>query len=105
MVSERMQKEVDKCHTIVLVVDAVTYVALAITLVCQIIVMAFVLRSLIRPIVAIKDKMLQFAQGDIHDPFTLPEDDVTEVGLTTKAIKEFQGFQSEVIEDINYLLT
>ncbi|MBQ8567878.1 MAG: hypothetical protein IJ446_01530 [Oscillospiraceae bacterium] len=83
--------------------NIVTYIALAVTFAAQLILMGFVLIELIVPINKIQQKMTQFSEGDLHTPIDLAESN-TEIGCTVKAINEFRRFQSEIIDDIDYLL-
>lgn len=83
--------------------NVVTYIALAVTFAAQVILMGFVLIELIVPINKIQQKMMQFSEGDLHTPIDLRENG-TEIGSTVKAINEFSRFQSEIIDDIDYLL-
>ncbi len=100
----RMEKEVANCNALSTVADVVTYASLVVTLIFQIVVMLFVINELIAPIVKIKDKMEGFLEGNMHEPFDVEADDVTEIGQTAAAIQKFQSYQAEIIDDINYLL-
>ena len=102
-VQARMTKKVESCNALVTVSNVITYIALAVTLVVQFMLMMFVLKELIVPITKIERKMMQFAQGDMHEPFDIRESN-TEIGRTAAAINEFQSFQNAIIGDIdNYL--
>ncbi len=103
-IQTRMQKKVDGLQIKSEIADAVTYVALCITFAAQILLMVFVLKELIMPIIKIKGKMEEFARGDIHKPMDMREDD-TEIGMTVAAINHFQKYQMEIIDDINYFLS
>ena len=80
-----------------------SYLAIAITLLVQIVIVKFVLTELLSPIVKFRGKMLEFADGNLDGILDLPEDN-TEIGETELAIHEFQRFQKEVIADIDYQL-
>ncbi len=101
--SVRMQERIDYDQTWIAFSNALTYIALLITFAVQIVLMLFVLKQLISPILKIEAKMLDFAEGNMRDPMDYPEND-TEIGKTVKAINYFQKFQTEIIDDINYLL-
>ncbi len=101
--SVRMQERIDYDQTWITFSNALTYIALLITFAVQIVLMLFVLKQLISPILKIEAKMLDFAEGNMRDPMDYPEND-TEIGKTVKAINYFQKFQTEIIDDINYLL-
>ena len=102
-IQQRVQHDVDVQATFVTIVSAVAYVLVFITMVAQIILVRFILSELLDPIVKIRGVMVEFARGNLSSDVTLPEDD-TEIGETGRAIKDFQGFQKEVIEDIDDLL-
>ena len=102
-VQNRMEEKISKCKTETNIANVITYIALAITLAVQFLLMLFVLKELILPIIKIEKKMIQFSEGDMHEPFDLASDN-TEIGKTAAAIKEFQNFQIEIIEDIDYYL-
>ena len=104
MISTRMHEEVVRCEKNSYIADGITYIALIITFAIQVVVMTFVLRSLLQPVLKIASKMGEFAEGNIHNKLDIPEND-TEIGMTAKAINEFQSFQREIISDINYLLS
>ena len=102
-IADRLEVKIEKGHTEVLVADIFTYSILAITLVIQIMLVKFVLADLIVPMVKIEHHMQEFAEGNIHNTFDVKEDN-TEVGLTAKAMNDFQRFQKDIISDIKYLL-
>lgn len=79
------------------------YIAIAITMLVQIVIVKFVLTELINPIIKFRGKMIEFAVGNLEGALDLPEDN-TEIGETGLAIHEFQRFQKEVIADIDYQL-
>ncbi|MBQ8903647.1 MAG: hypothetical protein IJY73_05065, partial [Oscillospiraceae bacterium] len=93
--SVRMQERIDYDQTWITFSNALTYIALLITFAVQIVLMLFVLKQLISPILKIEAKMLDFAEGNMRDPMDYPEND-TEIGKTVKAINYFQKFQTEI---------
>lgn len=80
-----------------------SYIAIAITLLVQIVIIKFVLTELITPIMKFRKKMLEFADGNLEGILDFTEDN-TEIGETGLAISEFQQYQKEVIADIDYQL-
>lgn len=102
-VAERLETEIEKGHAEANIADTLTYIILAATFVIQIILVKFVLADLIVPIVKFEHHMQEFAEGNIHNTFDVKEDN-TEVGLTAKAMNDFQRFQQNIITDIKYLL-
>lgn len=101
--SKRMQERILYDQNWIAFSDTLTYIALSVTLVIQILLMLFVLTQLIRPILSIEAKMLDFSEGNMRTSIDYPENN-TEIGKTVKAINYFQRFQIEIIDDINYLL-
>ena len=104
LVQERADKNVKTANTDALICDCITYAVIVIALIFQVYLMVFVLKKLINPIIKIKDKMADFLKGDMHKPFDIEADNVTEIGQTAGAISEFQSYQADIIDDINYLL-
>ncbi len=80
-----------------------SYSAIAVTMLVQIVIIKFVLTELINPIVKFRKKMLEFADGNLEGSLDFAEDN-TEIGETGLAISEFQRYQKEVIADIDYQL-
>ena len=101
--SARMQERIVYDQNWIAFSDTLTYIALVVTFAIQIVLMLFVLRQLISPILKIEAKMLAFAEGNMRDAIDYPENE-TEIGKTVKAINYFQRFQIEIIDDINYML-
>lgn len=102
-VSSRMNDKIAQNNTICNIADVVTYVSIVVAFILQMMVMTFVLKELIAPIIKIKDKMHDFLEGDMHSEFDIAVDD-TEIGQTADSVRTFQKYQSEIIDDINYLL-
>ncbi len=103
LIQDRMQNKVSNYAKAMTICDIAQYIAIFVTIVIQVIVVLFVFRELIKPIVATEKKMLDFVRGDIHSEFNIRIDN-TEVGQTAKAISDFQTYQQDIISDINYLL-
>ena len=101
--SARMKERIAYDQTWVAFSDTLTFIALLVTLAIQIVLMLFVLKQLISPILKIEAKMLDFSEGNMSEPVNYPENN-TEIGMTIRAINYFQRFQTEIINDINYLL-
>lgn len=103
LIQDRMQNTVSGYQTAMMFCDIGQYIAIGVTILIQIIVVMFVFRELLKPIIVTEKKMKDFVRGDIHSEFTLKIDN-TEVGQTAKAIADFQAYQQDIISDINYLL-
>ncbi len=101
--SVRMQERIVYDQNWISFSNTLTYVAILITFAVQVVLMLFVLKQLISPIIKIEAKMLDFAEGNMGEPLDYAENE-TEIGKTVKAINYFRLFQTEIIDDINYLL-
>ena len=100
----RMAEEEESIHRIVDALTLVSYMCVLIMLLSQICSLTFVLKELIKPVLKIEKKMGEFAQGILSGEFGLVEND-TELGRTAKAINNLERFQSDMIGDIDYLLS
>ncbi len=100
----RTEAELEKYATQEVLMNTISYVLMGLTLITQLVLMGFILLKLVTPLVKIKDKMEEFREGNMRNPIDIPEDN-TELGKTSRAIGEFQDFQRQIIDDINYLLS
>ncbi len=101
---KRMQKLVDRENSKFLLMVGLVLIEIIIMFAVQIFFVHFVLHELINPILKIEKKMVEISNGNINSEFDLKIDN-TETGQTAKAVHEFQEFQNEIIQDIDYLLT
>ncbi len=100
----RTKQEEAKLLVLVGVLTVFAAISVVTTLVVQGFMVRFVMSELIQPILKIHDKVGELAQGDLDSAFDLEEDN-TEIGETVYSMKEFQGFQKELIQDIDYQLS
>ncbi len=96
--------ERDHLQKIVSVLAIIAAFAAIAVLLVQIYIVRFVLKELIRPILKIRNQAESLAEGNLNTSLDLPEDN-TEVGETVRAMNDFQKFQKELIQDIDYLLS
>ncbi len=104
---EEMEKRTDKeladQGTTEIFATTVTFALLILTLATQGVLMYFVLTNLVAPLIKIKEKMEEFTEGNMRNRIDIPENN-TELGKTSRAFREFQEFQTRIVNDINYLL-
>ena len=103
-IETRTEMEINALSATEKITTIATIALLALTLLTQIVLMGYILKNLVSPIIKIKDKMESFSKGDMRSPFNLEENE-TETGRTARAVREFQDFQIKVIDDIAYLLS
>ena len=103
-IEQRMEEEELKIERTVNILSVVSYVCVVVMLISQVYVILFVLRELIAPLLKIEKKMVEFSEGNLSGEFDLVEND-TELGRTAHAIKKLQIFQSDMMQDMDYLLS
>ena len=104
VIETRTEQEISEKSKVEIMAGVVSFVLLGLSLITQIVLMRFILKDLIAPLIKIKDHMEKFNQGDMRSQFDLEENE-TETGRTARAVHSFQDFQIRVIDDINYLLS
>ncbi|MBQ7834397.1 MAG: methyl-accepting chemotaxis protein [Ruminiclostridium sp.] len=104
VIETRTEKEISSKSKVEVMAGVVSFILLGLTLITQGVLMWFILKGLIAPLIKIKDHMEKFNQGDMRSELVLDENE-TETGRTARAVHSFQNFQINVIDDINYLLS
>ncbi len=103
-VVSRQQHEVDAQAKFIKIMNFVAYVAAAIAVLALGILIVYVRRDIVAPVVKIAGGMQALAKGDLSYDLDM-EPDTSEVGRTVGAMVELENFQKDVIDDMNYLLT
>ena len=103
-VIERQQHEVDAQAKFIKIMNFVAYIAAAIAVLALGILIVYVRRDIVAPVVKIAGGMQALAKGDLSYDLDM-EPDTSEVGRTVGAMVELENFQKDVINDMNYLLT
>ncbi len=80
--------------------NAISCLLLILMVVFQNISVYFVLRKIIKPIVIVKDEMLQLANGNLSSIFTL-DSDTSEIGMLADSIHKTKTFLKTIIDDIS----
>lgn len=102
-IDQRTQAELDDLSGLMNLTFALTFVSLALVIVVQGAMIAYVSRSILRPMLAVRDNMNQMAQGDIDAELSVPAD-ATEIGQLATAMINTKRRTSIIIQDISQVL-
>ena len=103
-IQNRITKRIDKLTAVISGMTILAYGAILGTSALQIYLNWFVQKDLIRPVKKFCKEIEEFAQGNLQVKMDFKITD-TEVGEVAKALLEFQQYQRNLVEDIDYLLT
>lgn len=81
----------------------ITFAMLAVVVAIQIVIILYVTRNLLRPLVLIEKDMEEMAMGNLDHKLTLAEDK-TEVGQAVAAINRSKKKTSAIVKDIDYVM-
>lgn len=102
-IDQRTQAELDDLSGLMNLTFALTFVSLALVIVVQGAMIAYVSKSILRPMLAVRDNMNQMAKGDIDAELSVPADD-TEIGQLATAMINTKRRTSIIIQDISQVL-
>ncbi len=103
-IRNRVTKRIDQLTAVISGMTILAYGVIAGALAVQIYINHFVQKDLLRPIKKFCKRIKEFADGNLSVKMDLPTGD-TEIGEVGRALLEFQKYQKNLIEDIEYLLT
>ncbi len=103
-IQNRITKRIDKLTAVISGMTILAYGVILGTSALQIYLNWFVQKDLIRPVKKFCKEIQEFAQGNLQVKMDFKITD-TEVGEVAKALLEFQKYQRNLVEDIDYLLT
>ena len=103
-IQNRVTKRIDRLTALISGMTILAYGVIGGALVLQIYINHFVQKDLIRPIKIFCKRIKEFADGNLSVKMDVPTGD-TEIGEVGRALLEFQKYQKNLIEDIDYLLT
>lgn len=99
----RTLQEVQSLSTISTVIRVLMAVALFVVGVLQIFSMRLVRKRILRPIIAVRDQMVEISQGNLSAPFQW-EADTSEIGMLVASIQETKQELKKYIYDIDQKL-
>ncbi len=102
-VDERTQQELDRLSRLIDVTFNLTFVSLVLVMVVQVAMIAYVKRSIIKPMQIIRENMNRLAQGDIEAALIVPGDK-TDIGQLAQALNNTKERTGLIIRDISYVL-
>ncbi len=99
----RMEAEQNKCGDLIDRMFYLTFASLVLVVLLQIVVIVYVLRNILRPLLHIEENMKQMAKGNMNEILEVDEDG-TEVGDLASAINYTKQQTLAIIQDIDYVL-
>ena len=99
---QRMQEKQKDLEGLVTISMGAVVICLLLTMVMQFLVIRYVTKELLHPLVLIKENMKRIAAGDFDvEPASQMDD--TEIGELTAAVEDMKDRTSEIIDDIRYV--
>lgn len=102
-IENRMQEKLDSLSNIIDMSFYAVFFCLLVVGIIQMSIILYVNKRIISPILAIKENMLQMAQGNL-DTALFVEADQTEIGQLSFAVKDTKERTGRIIDDIGYVM-
>lgn len=102
-IEQRTQAALDDLNWTMNLTFALTFASLVLVIVVQGALIAYVTRSILYPMLAVRDNMNKMAQGDINAELSVPADG-TEIGQLATAMIDTKRRTSIIIQDISQVL-
>lgn len=102
-IAHRMQEKLDSLSNIINTSFTAVFLCLLLVAVVQMLVIFYVTKHLLSPILKIQKNMLQMAHGDLDTPLQIDEDP-TEIGQLAFAVKDTKARTALIIEDIGHMM-
>ncbi len=102
-IESRMAKKSDSLNNIIKISFYAAFLCLFLVAVVQMAVIFYVSKRLLKPVLAIKENMLQMAQGNLDTELKV-ESDQTEIGELAFAVKDTKKRTALIIEDISFVM-
>ncbi|WP_313527492.1 methyl-accepting chemotaxis protein [Anaerotignum sp.] len=99
----RMEEELNSLSRIIDMSFGAVFLCLLLVAIIQMVVIFYVNRRLLSPILAIKDNMMQMAQGNLEDVLAVGEDQ-TEIGQLAFAVNDTKERTNRIIKDIGFVM-
>ncbi|MEF9983627.1 MAG: methyl-accepting chemotaxis protein [Oscillospiraceae bacterium] len=103
-ITTRTDKNIEQNNTMVWLYTTINLIVLVIILLFQIMLVLFIIKKLLKPMIKVLNNMNAMSEGDLSSNFDLQED-TSEIGQLAYAMNKSRGFQKEIISDIKYLLS
>ncbi|MEG1895130.1 MAG: methyl-accepting chemotaxis protein [Oscillospiraceae bacterium] len=102
-ISTRTDASIARINFWVSIFTYTSYASLLLVFVVQLLMISFVTKKLLKPIIAIKENMQLMAGGDLTTSLAL-EEDTSEVGQAVSAVKSAKSRLKVIIDDIGFVL-
>ncbi len=103
VLDERVLNKVDNLHKTIILFNGISLALIIILVGLQAFGIFIVKKKIIKPIMAIRDEMAEFAKGNLHSQFSLTPD-TSEIGLLVNSIIESKTELCAYIEYISHAL-
>lgn len=104
MLDKRVQTNIDSLNIRSSIIGFITFIALILVVVMQFVIIIYIYKKVIAPIIAIKDAMLELSDGNLSGEFNLVSD-TSEIGMLTDSIHKTKHFLKFAISDTSVLLS
>jgi methyl-accepting chemotaxis protein len=102
-IQDRTESQLTELQGVISVSFLTVFVCLILVAIIQVVIICYVFRHILRPILVIRDNMLQMAQGDLRAELRVRADH-TELGQLAHAVNETKKRTGRIIEDIGYVV-
>ncbi len=82
------------------IIKAIMLLSLAMVVVMQMLSMMFIRKKVLRPVIAVRDQMVEISKGHLSSEFSL-QPDTSEIGMLVESIHETKHDLKKYISDIN----
>lgn len=103
-INARTDSTIAQVNSWIFMFTCVSYLSLALVFVVQVLLLSFINKQLLQPIIAIKENMKLMEQGDLTTELLLDEN-TSEVGETVSAIRLAKSDLKIIIDDLGQLLS
>lgn len=103
MLDKRVEDEIKSLENIVTILGLSCTIFLAFVIGLQLTIVIFIHRKVLKPVISVRDEMLEISQGNLSLEFEL-EPDTSEIGMLVDSIHKTRNFLKIMIDDISFSL-
>ncbi len=98
-IEQRTDRETQRVYIITIIFSAASIFCMVCVIWVLLILVKFITKELLEPVLKVRDAMLLVSQGNLSEPLDLQSDE-TEVGTLAKAIQDTKTFLKELISEM-----
>lgn len=103
MLDRRIDEEIIVLESYVDILKLGCTIFLAFVIVLQIIIVIFIHKKVLKPVISVKDEMIEISHGNLSAEFKI-ESDTSEIGMLANSIHKTKNFLKIMIDDISFAL-